>query len=443
MDARLPAELAPAELERILRSSLLARSERLSRFLCFVVEQTLPGQADDLKESVLAVEVFDLPPTYDSRVQSIVRVQASRLREKLEKYYQTEGLSSEVRIELPKGGYVPRIRRRAPAPAWRANLVAYASNRTGEGGLDIWVQPLAGGQPVRLTDNPGDDFDPDFSAEGCRIAYWVGEKHFRSAHISLVSSAGGKPVPLVPEFPYAAYPVWSCDGRKILFAGNSGRDGEVWDWRVAPADGGPAIKAGAQEIFQKHGISGSDRRRRARGIAPSAWMRDQGVLFSARSGRRTNVWRIRIPAESGGAAYPCEQLTSSAGREDYLSSASEDRVRLSVLAEKSHLWSLPLDPASGKPAGRNGSPSPRPGTGWTSPGGLTPVTSSISCRTGTARSASGPSAWALTSGPGAKPSPFGTFMDAATRWITFEVWSWLSLATVSSSAWTNPPATSG
>jgi Tol biopolymer transport system component len=467
-EERVPAELVRAELDRILQSRLFLHSERLSRFLRFVVEQTLRGRAEDLKESVLAVEVFDRPPTYDSRVHSVVRVEASRLRQKLQRYYQTEGLASEVCVELRKGSYVALIRRReaatlgptlvplsadrrppqtAPVPAlmlarprllallglilvlvtaavtwslvtgraaraepalrrltsdtgltfqpalsWQAKLLAFASDRAGEGGLDIWVQPLAGGQPVRLTGNQGDDLEPDlspdgtlvvyrsegerrgvylapvlggkstllveggfrprFSPDGRRIAYWVGERHFRSARIFLVSSAGGKPTPLVPDFLYAAYPVWSPDGRKILFAGNSGRDGEVWDWWVAPADGGPAIKTGAQEVFQKQGLSASDRRWGARGIAPSAWMRDQGVLFSASSGGSTNVWRLRISPESGRASFPAEQLTSGPGREDYLSSASEDRVLVSVLAEKSDIWRLPLYPSTGKPLGR-------------------------------------------------------------------------------------------
>ncbi len=129
LETRVPAELVRAELDRILRSPWFLHSERLSRFLRFVVEQTLRGHAGDLKESVLAVEVFDRPPTYDSRVHSIVRVEASRLREKLQRYYQTEGLDAEVRIELRKGSYVPLFRERDPTPIRPALVPSPAGKR--------------------------------------------------------------------------------------------------------------------------------------------------------------------------------------------------------------------------------------------------------------------------------------------------------------------------
>ena len=69
-----------APLERVLASPLFSASERLSRFLRFAVEQVLEGHGDRLKEYVLGVEVFDRDERYDPRLDSIVRVEARRLR---------------------------------------------------------------------------------------------------------------------------------------------------------------------------------------------------------------------------------------------------------------------------------------------------------------------------------------------------------------------------
>ena len=98
-----------AELERILRSSGFANSERMTRFLRCVVERALAGQVDGLKEYLLGVEVFDRKPDYDPRVDPIVRVEARRLRSKLEEFYAGNGKDSQVIIDLPKGAYVPHI----------------------------------------------------------------------------------------------------------------------------------------------------------------------------------------------------------------------------------------------------------------------------------------------------------------------------------------------
>jgi serine/threonine-protein kinase len=97
-------------LEKILSSSGFANAERLRRFLRFVVEKTLDGNAAQLKEYVLGVEVFDRRADYDPRLEPIVRVEARRLRAKLKKYYETEGLNDPIVIELPTGTYTPLIR---------------------------------------------------------------------------------------------------------------------------------------------------------------------------------------------------------------------------------------------------------------------------------------------------------------------------------------------
>jgi TolB-like protein len=99
--------LVRGELEKVLGSATFAQSESLKRFLRYVVEKKLEGRDDELKEQVLGADVFDRGDAYDPRIDPIVRVQATRLRGKLRDYYQKEGASSELKIDLPKGSYVP------------------------------------------------------------------------------------------------------------------------------------------------------------------------------------------------------------------------------------------------------------------------------------------------------------------------------------------------
>ena len=104
------SEAARSELERVLGSPGFARNERLSRFLRFVVERRLEGRDGEIKESLLAIEVFGRPPDYDPKQDPIVRTEASRLRARLSEYYQGDGKDDPLVIELPKGGYVPAFR---------------------------------------------------------------------------------------------------------------------------------------------------------------------------------------------------------------------------------------------------------------------------------------------------------------------------------------------
>jgi len=110
------------QLDRVLQSPGFARNERMSRFLRFVVQRTVEGRSAELKETVIATEVFGRPPDYNPKQDAIVRTEAGRLRARLGEYYSTEGAGDPVVIELPRGGYVPAFRvpestlREGPAP---------------------------------------------------------------------------------------------------------------------------------------------------------------------------------------------------------------------------------------------------------------------------------------------------------------------------------------
>jgi len=108
------------QLEKILSSEGFSRNERLSAFLRFVVEQELSGGGDQLKESVIGVEVFGRQPGYDPRQDSVVRTEAAKLRARLAKYY--ESVRGPVVIELPKGTYRPVFREFASEPDPKQSL---------------------------------------------------------------------------------------------------------------------------------------------------------------------------------------------------------------------------------------------------------------------------------------------------------------------------------
>lgn len=119
------------ELERILRHTEFQASDRLRDFLRFVVEESLAGRADAIKGSQIARRVFGRGEDFDGTRDPVVRTEAGRLRRRLEHYYFVAGAEDPIRIDIPKGGYVPRFIRQnghassgtSPAPSGTASAV--------------------------------------------------------------------------------------------------------------------------------------------------------------------------------------------------------------------------------------------------------------------------------------------------------------------------------
>lgn len=105
-----------AQLERMLDSETFRGAERSRSLLRFVVQEALEGRADRLKDYVLGAEALGRGERFDPRTDPIARVEASRLRSRLDVYYATEGAADAVRISLPKGGYAPAFERRTAPP---------------------------------------------------------------------------------------------------------------------------------------------------------------------------------------------------------------------------------------------------------------------------------------------------------------------------------------
>src|SRR5262245_691383 len=108
-------ELTFEELARIMSSRAFEGSERSTKLLRYLVEHALNGQSASLKEYTLGTEVLGKGSSFDPRIDTIVRAEASRLRSRLERYYASEGQDDPLIISLPKGGYVPQFGRRPEA----------------------------------------------------------------------------------------------------------------------------------------------------------------------------------------------------------------------------------------------------------------------------------------------------------------------------------------
>jgi hypothetical protein len=93
------------QVERILRSDELRGAEVLRRLLKFLADKSVSGEADELKEYIVAIDGLGKPPSYDPRHNSAVRIQVRRLRQKLADYYRTEGLDDPIVIDVPKGHF--------------------------------------------------------------------------------------------------------------------------------------------------------------------------------------------------------------------------------------------------------------------------------------------------------------------------------------------------
>jgi TolB-like protein len=113
-EAEPSAQEIRAALERVLASDVMRPSPQLAAFLRFVVEAVLEGNSDRIKGYVIAVEVLKRGAEFNPQIDPIVRVEATRLRRTLERYYASEGADDPIVIVVPRGTYVPTFTRRVP-----------------------------------------------------------------------------------------------------------------------------------------------------------------------------------------------------------------------------------------------------------------------------------------------------------------------------------------
>lgn len=240
-----------AELACLLASDLFSRSERLSAFLRFVVQQTLDGHGDELKEQVLATELYDKGPDFNAGADPIVRVDARRLRDKLREYYASAPHHAIV-ISMPKGSYTPvftangigatpglevvtlptvrdvSVDMSVPQRRSRLWLIAVASVLLGSGAwLAIGRRNASSAPPFRLltvTSFPGAEGMPSLSPDGNFVAFtWTGPVFTDTADVWVKAVDGDalRRLTDTPQF-HEALPSWSPDGRLIAFQRGEG-----------------------------------------------------------------------------------------------------------------------------------------------------------------------------------------------------------------------------
>ena len=99
------SEILQSQISRILHSDEFRSCEVLRRLLAYLAEKAVSGEADQLKEYVIAIEGLGKPSSYDPQHNSAVRIQVGRLRQKLAEYYRGEGKDDEIIVDLPKGRF--------------------------------------------------------------------------------------------------------------------------------------------------------------------------------------------------------------------------------------------------------------------------------------------------------------------------------------------------
>src|SRR5256885_1503810 len=130
------------QIQRIIASKAFKTSEVHRSLLHYLAEKSLAGEAHNLKEYTVGLDVFGKPASYDPRQESVVRMHVGRLRQKLAEYYRTDGVDDAVIVDLPKGGFALTFEaRRMPEPADGMPLAA--SSRTQRRGFSSRELALA------------------------------------------------------------------------------------------------------------------------------------------------------------------------------------------------------------------------------------------------------------------------------------------------------------
>jgi serine/threonine-protein kinase len=162
----------------------------MCRFLRYVIAKAVAGASEGLKEYSIGVEVFDRKPSYDPRIDPIVRVEARRLRAKLADYYQRHASEGDLAIDLPKGSYVPRFGRSAAethTESFRKGIAVLPFLNTSSGeGAEFVCDALTLEIIHRLT-----------QVEELRVVAWTSAVHMRGAHRDLREAGRALNVDLV------------------------------------------------------------------------------------------------------------------------------------------------------------------------------------------------------------------------------------------------------
>ena len=263
-------------------------------------------------------------------------------------------------------------------------LLAFASDRSDAGNLDIWMQQIGGRDPFRLTTDEADDTDPSISPDGTRvafrserngggiyvvpsmggeaallvpggraprfspdgrwIAYWAGRESDSllpgTSRVFVIESGGGQPRQLGADLGAANNPIWSPEGDRVLALGRRDLTDPAPDWWILPIQSGTPQKTGTLAA-----LSAQRRRYTAWNtqILPIEWRASGGVLFASGPGDGGNLWEVAITG--GKVSGLAAQITQGPGFQLHASTAAtpDHRMAFSNLEWKPEIWSQAID----------------------------------------------------------------------------------------------------
>lgn len=256
-------EAVRAQVARILAAAELRSSERLSRLLQYLVDAFISDPAKEISEYQLAFDVFDRGAEFDPHIDSVVRVQTSRLRQKLAKYYAGEGSGDEIFLAIPRGGYflkattrnITKLHPEMPAPSrsrfsaragWLAAVLLVLVLTM----IAIFRRPvLSSSRPseprvIPFTSDPGIQDDAAFSPDGESVAFSGSTGNSREIFIKEIET--GQLRQITHDQGISVAPAWSPDGSTIAFYRVRESGG---DFVIVPRDGSaPRIVAHSRSM---------------------------------------------------------------------------------------------------------------------------------------------------------------------------------------------------
>jgi Tol biopolymer transport system component len=302
-----------------------------------------------------------------------------------------------VLILLPGRGSIgpPELRRLTydagptllPSISPDGNLIAFTSDRNGNSGYDVWVRHINQPEPTRLTDHPADDWFPRFSPDGARIVFrsqrdqggiyivnalggglrkvagpgyfprfspdgasivYVEDPQWAPSFLRKmfrVPVQGGEPQPFIPGWgtyppPTNTGPIFSPDGRRVLFRGAPFDDPRRSNWWVAPVDGGEPWSSDVDPVEMMLDVVS----------CPSIWLPGRLLFVAGTTISGINLYRASI-TDDGRISGPVEPLTTGPGMTWAPTVSSNGLVALERSSWIIHLWEIALDPANGRPVG--------------------------------------------------------------------------------------------
>jgi len=271
-----------------------------------------------------------------------------------------------------------------PAISPDGTMFACASDRSGDGNMDIWVQQIAGGPPLRLTTHPANDDFPSFSPDGSKILFhsardgggiyeiatlggqarrisdrgrfprlspdgaWISfieipaSSETRLNKMFLMPAQGGNPCPFQPEFCIVnpatnLGPVWSPDGQYLIFNGRRLNDRDSFDWWVAPVTGGPAVRTDAHRNLSLPPVW----------LSPYSWSGSYIYFATGTTVEGVNLFRTQIDGTNWKVTGPVEQITSGPGMQFHASVQQGGPIIYHNLIWVSNIWTLEASPNLG------------------------------------------------------------------------------------------------